>query len=445
MLSKDFDIIGIGSVVSSYSYCERLVKKIREKRKGVPIMVGGSVGLPIKELWEKYAPVDYICESDGELVIEQFIKCYAGDREGLKHIPGLYYLNEDGKYVGTKPELPMNLDYISFLTYDEIDLEYYIENQRRWIKNVLCSDNYHFSENERFLPLIMSRGCVYKCTFCFHFNHLHRKHSPQYIADCIEFMMKKYGATAFQILDDLILIDKQWLHDVCDEIIRRGIKTSFFSSGGKPRVVDREILMKMKDAGFKRISYGIESGSQTILDVMKKQTTVQDNFNAVSLMRKADIPCSINIVFGMPGETEKTMNETKDFLISLDLTSRNYYAALATPYPGSPLFQEVVDKGIIKDTKEYLSKLGGYADYKYNLTDMPRQKFLNKVLDVAYRVDLAYYKKRKQYGSILAIKAEKYMKMVYYTLIPADIRAKIGVKARLNNLYKRLFGIKQHI
>ena len=76
VLSKDFDILGIGSVVSSYSYCERLVKKVREKKRNVPIMIGGSVGLPLKDLWEKNIPVDYICEADGEVVIERFMKCY---------------------------------------------------------------------------------------------------------------------------------------------------------------------------------------------------------------------------------------------------------------------------------------------------------------------------------------------------------------------------------
>ena len=364
------------------------------------------------------------------------MKCYASDKEGLKTIPGLHYLNEDGKYVGSEPELPMSLDYIPFLTYDEIDLEYYVECQRRWIKDVLCSGNYHFREDERFLPLIMSRGCVYACTFCFHFNRLHRKHSPMYIADYIEFMMDKYGATAFQIMDDLILINKKWLHEVCDEIIKRGIKVSFFSSGGKPNIVDKEILMKMKEAGFKRLSYGVESGSQTILDLMQKKTKVEDNYRAVSLMKEVGMPSSVNIVFGIPGETEETMNESKDFLVSLDMTSKDYYAALATPYPGSPLFQHALEKGIIKDTREYLSDLGGYADYRYNLTDMPRMKFLNNVINVAYKVDCAYYRKRRQYRKIVSLTLEKYIKMFYYAITTPEARSKIGLKSRLSGVVK---------
>jgi radical SAM superfamily enzyme YgiQ (UPF0313 family) len=174
VLSKEFDILGIGSVVSSYSYCERLVKKTRIERRGTPIIIGGSLGLPVRELWQQYAPVDYICESDGELVIEEFLKYYPNDIDSIRKIPGLYYLDENGKYVGNGPQLPICLDYIPFLTYDEVDLEYFMENQRDWVKNALSRENYYFNEKERFLPLIMSRGCIYKCTFCFHFNNLHR-------------------------------------------------------------------------------------------------------------------------------------------------------------------------------------------------------------------------------------------------------------------------------
>ena len=442
VLSREFDILGIGSVVSSYFYCERLVKKVRKKRDGLPIIIGGSLGLTVKELWEKHAPVDFICESDGELVIQQIMKCYASNKEGLKTIPGLYYLNGEGKYVGNKPELPMSLDYIPFLTYDEVDLEYFIGCQRQWIKKTLRSGNYHFREDERFLPLIMSRGCVYACTFCFHFNRLHRRHSPQYIADYIEFMTDKYGATAFQLLDELILINKKWLHEVCDEIIKRGIKASFFSGGGKPNLVDKEILIKMKEAGFKRLSYGVESGSQTILDLMQKKTTVQDNYKAVSLMQEVGMPCSLNIVFGIPGETVKTMDETKDFLVSLDLTSNDYYPALATPYPGTSLFQDALEKGIIKDTREYLFNLGGGGDYRYNLTDMSIMKFFNKVIDVAYKVDYAYYKKRCQYSKILSLTLEKYARMIYHAIVSPEVRNRMKLKSRLDDIKKTVFRMK---
>lgn len=439
VLSFDFDVLGIGSVVSSYSYCERLVKSVRKIRGKVPIIIGGSVGLPLKTVWEQNSPVDFICESDGELVIEQFLRCYPHDRDGLRKIPGLYWLDDNGKYAGNTPELPMNLDYISPLTYDEVDLEYFTANMRAWIKNVLTPRYYHFREDERFLPLSLSRGCVYKCTFCFHFNSLHRKHSAKYIADYLEFMISKYNVRAYQVIDDLILINKQWLHEVCDEIIKRKLDVSFFSSGGKPNVVDRDILIKMKTAGFKRISYGVESGSQTILDIMKKQTTVADNYTAIALMKEVGIPFHVNIVFGMPGETLATMYETRDFLISLDLNTSNYYAALATPYPGSPMFQPLMDKGIIKDTREYLFNLGGYADYKLNLTSMPRQFFLNTINDIAFQVDFAYYNKRREYFKILFILLMKYA-LPIYNLLPSEIRMKMGLQARLQNVMKILRG-----
>ncbi len=119
-----------------------------------------------------------------------------------------------------------------------------------------------------------------------------------------------------------------------------------------------------------------------------------------------------------------------EIVINLDLNSKEYYAALATPYPGSPSFQQVVDKGIIKDTRDYLLNLGGYADYRYNLTGMPRQKFLNKVDDIANSLDLAYYKKRKKYPKIFRLMVEKHLIRIYHVVFPADVRMKLNLSSR---------------
>ena len=440
VLAQEFDVLGIGSVVSSYFYAERLVDAVRRRRPDTPIIVGGSLGQPLLDVWQSGEGPDFICEADGELVMERFVRAFPHDIESVRAIPGLWARETDGSYTRTEaPELPMDLDYIPFVTYDEVEYEYFMENQRKWVRNVLSQGNYHFDPNARFLPLIMSRGCVYDCTFCFHFNRLHRRHSPKYIADNVEFMMEKYGATAFNLLDDLTIVNKKWLHAVCDEFIARGInkKVAFFSGGGKPSVVDREILEHMLEAGFQRLSFGIESGSPSILKVMNKGTTVEDNYSAIKMIKEVGMPYSVNIVFGMPGESKRTMNETRDFLISLDLNSRDYYAALATPYPGSPLFRQVQEMGLVGGTRDYLHNLGGYADYRINMTDMSRAAFINHVLDVEFRVDVAYWAKRKRWGKVASLLLQKYAKMVYHGLVPPDVRGKLKLTSRFNALLGR--------
>lgn len=436
---REFDMLGIGGVVSSYAYAERLVKRCREVHPGKPIIIGGSLGQPLRDVWAANAPVEFMVESDGELVIDKLVQVYPHDMDAVRKIPGLWYLGEDGAYHGNEPELPENLDYIPFLDYDEVDIDYFVTTMGTWVRRVM-GGNSEYSENERFFPLIMSRGCVYDCTFCFHFNRMHRKHSATYIADNIEYLQEKYGATSFNLLDDLTIIDKKWLHEVCDEIISRGLKVSFFSGGGKPSIVDKEILLKMREAGFKRLSYGIETGSQTILKIMNKRTTVEDNRNAVRLMQEVGMPFTVNIVFGMPGECERTMNETRDFLIDLDLTSANYYAALATPYPGSPLFRWVLEKGLVTDTHDYLLHIGGYADYRINMTEMPRKKFLHKVVDVAFRVDVAHALKRHKYLHVAKLYLLKYAKLAYYGLFSPELRGRIRLSDRYQAFKKSLRG-----
>ncbi|MBT6050290.1 MAG: hypothetical protein HOG49_26125, partial [Candidatus Scalindua sp.] len=77
-----------------------------------------------------------------------------------------------------------------------------------------------------------------------------------------------------------------------------------------------------------------------------------------------------------------------------------------------------------------------YADYRYNLTDMPRMKFLNNVINVAYKVDCAYYRKRRQYRKIVSLTLEKYIKMFYYAITTPEARSKIGLKSRLSGVVK---------
>lgn len=442
-LGRDFDVLGIGSVVSSYFYAERIVKKSRELYPDKPIIVGGSLGYPIRDVWAANAPVEYLCEGDGELVVEQFVRAFPEDADAIRRIPGLHHLTEDGSYQGSPPELPMDLDYIPFVTYDEVDIEYFMEERIQWIKDVMSHGNFQFRADDRFLPIIFSRGCVYDCTFCFHFNRLHRRHSPKYIADNIEFLMDRYGATAFNLLDDLTIINKRWLGEVCDEIVGRGIETSFFSGGGKPSVVDAEILAKMKRTGFKRLSYGVESGSQKMLDIMNKGTTVEDNKNAIRLMQQVGMPFSVNIVMGMPGETIETMNETRDFLIDLDLMSRDYSVAMATPYPGTRLFENVQSRGLVGSTHDYLLHLGGCNDYKYNLTDVPKGKLQSQLLDIAYRVDRAYYLQRRMYMRALSLPLGKYGRKIYYSLLPTDLRMKIKLRTRVGRLLRSIAGDKR--
>jgi len=399
ILQQEFDVLGLGGVVSTYFFYDYFVKKIKAAKKNIPIVVGGSVGAPIKDVWLKHAPVDFLVEGDGEIVIQKLLK-YIEGKCSIQDVPGLYYM-KNGKYEFNQPEIVADLDTIPFLSYDELDYEYYIDELTRWVEDIIPDKSSIQVGKLRLLPLLTSRGCPFSCTFCFHFNKTHRCHSTKYVIDYLKFLKQKYNVNCFYIIDDLFTFNRKRTVELCESIYNANLNVSFVGSGGKPSLVTLDMLESMKKAGVIRFSYGIESGSQKMLDTMKKSTTVEQNINAIKLTQKAGIPVSANIIFGMPGENAQTLEETKRFLIDTGLNINQFYAACATAYPGTPLFEYMKEKSMVSDTREYLFKVGSIGTFLYNFSELPLHILKKKVKNIHEQVEIAYYYRNKQYRKLL--------------------------------------------
>jgi radical SAM superfamily enzyme YgiQ (UPF0313 family) len=418
-------VLGLGGLVSTYFFYDYFVKKFRRIKKGIPIVVGGSVGEPIKEVWKDHNPADYLVESDGEIVIQRLMDGLEGkDYAGIEKIPGLHYL-KDGRYIRNKPEAIHSLDTsVPFLSYDEIDHEYYIVELSKWLEDVIPDRSLIEGDKLRFLPLLTSRGCPYVCTFCFHFNRRMNFHSPDYVVGYIKFLKEKYRINGLYITDDLFVVDKKRTIRLCERLHQEDLGVVFLGSGGKPSLVGGEVLASMKKAGFVSFSYGIESGSQKMLDVMVKETTVEQNIESVKLTEKNNVPFFANILFGMPEEDIQTLNETRDFLIGLGLNTSRFYASWAVAYPGTPLYQWMKNNDLVGDTREYLFKVGSIGKYIYNFSNLPLRKLEQKVFELHREVDMAYHLKHKEYKLYLIKLSEILVGKVLYLLNP-ELRDKI--------------------
>ncbi|MBF0343520.1 MAG: B12-binding domain-containing radical SAM protein [Nitrospirae bacterium] len=429
ILKEDFDLLGLGGVVSTYFFYDDFVNRIRQLKKDIPIIAGGTVGFPIKDVWEKYAPVDYLVNGDGEIVIKKLLGCLQhADHDAIKKIPGLCYLN-NGKYTCVAPEEITDLDSIPYLNYDSVDYDYYINELSKFIENIIPDRTKVKYKQLRALPLLTSRGCPFECKFCFHFTRKHRYHSIDYVIGNIKYLKNKYGINFFYIVDDLFNLNKKRTIDLCETIHKASLDIQFFAGGGKPSLVTGEVLAAMKKAGFVRFSYGIESGSQKMLDIMNKKTTVQQNLNALKLAEEHGISGFANIVFGMPGEDFNTINETRDFLIRAGVSSNKFSYAWATAYPGAPLFQYMLDNGLVADIRKYLFDVGSPGYYIHNFTDLPFRKLEEKVKKIVLEVDLAYYKGMKDYKKIWPILLKMSAIEMFYSLpekLQNDIRGKVS-------------------
>jgi len=216
----------------------------------------------------------------------------------------------------------------------------------------------------------------------------------------LKHLKQKYHISFLATWDELIMADLNWLSDLCDEIIAQRIDLRIFTSGGRADLVDGPILKKMKRAGFIRISYGIESGSQKILDTMKKKTTVLQNYNAVKTASEEGIFVHLNMIVGMVNESLATLRETSRFLFSLAkegiIRSENVSFSYATGYPGTELYQYMLDKRIVEDTERYLKEQKGVVEYKYNLCGVNKKLLQSAIFIMLLRIDFYYYLARKK-------------------------------------------------
>lgn len=193
-----------------------------------------------------------------------------------------------------------------------------------------------------------SRGCVYGCVYCNKsvFGRTFRTKSARRVVEEIAFMLKT-GFKEIHLADDCFTTDMKRAEDVCNLIIKKKMNFPWATvTGIRVDRVNLELLRKMKRAGCYRVYYGIESGSQRILDNIKKGTNLRQIRNAVKWAKKAGLETFGFFMIALPGEEIEDIEKTIKFATSLDLDVAKM--SITTPLPATPLYNELKEKGLIK-------------------------------------------------------------------------------------------------
>ncbi len=201
-------------------------------------------------------------------------------------------------------------------------------------RNFINLSNYNFLiDGKPSAHILTSRGCPYRCAYCCAVSHKKlRFRSVENVLEEIELIKSKYNIDRFMFFDDTFTLNKKLVKSLCEKLKFMNIRWRCFVRSDK---VDKETLALMKEAGCAEIGVGVESGSQNILDIVNKNTKVEDNTNLVKLCKEVGILFKAFIIIGLPGETEKTVEETRKWL--LDNRPDKYSIFVFSPYPGSPI------------------------------------------------------------------------------------------------------------
>lgn len=338
VLKDSPDLIGISCMTASSPEAYRLANEIKKQSNVLIVMGGPHVTDTGKEILLEEKAIDLLVIGEGE---ETIIELCSRLKEGkdLSNVKGIIFRNKS-EIIDNGPRISKgDLDNIPMPARELYDF------------NLYCP----LPNSYKRLPsttVITARGCAYKkCTFCYTGGmqgQPFRRHSPKRVIEEIKILVNNYGIKEILFADSIFLLNKQWVKDFCDGLKKENIDIAW-NCTAKVNLLDREILEVIAKGGCYSIFYGLESGNQDLLDIIKKGITIQQIKDAVKWTHEAGIETRGSFILGLPGETPEKANKTIDLAIELDLTYAQFN--LAFPFKGTKMYDFALDVGSIIEYK----------------------------------------------------------------------------------------------
>jgi len=415
------DIIGFSAPVSTfYKYVKGASIFLKNLFPDIKIVLGGGLTAAAETVLNN-TKIDIIVDGEGDITVKELV-AKIERKESYHDVNGLVF-KEGDNIIRTPRRMPIsNLDILKYPAFDLVDMDKYLIDVKDFLLGFPCYKNpdkrlFEPHRSKKMLRIPVSRGCINACGFCYRHMRGLRRFSLKYIFDYIEYLMKKFGVNIFSFGDECFAPNKAWNWKFLEEIEKRKLDIMFQILGTKVETVDYDILRAYKKAGCFFIEYGFESGSQKMLDIMEKRTTVKLNIEVAKWTKEAGIFTMPAFVLGMPGETTDTIKETINLLKEINYGSGWYQYTYAFPVPGTPLYDYAKVSGLITDDNEYLESIYNVKpnDYIYtktfiNFTSEPFDIVIGwpKLIDDAL---LEYYSQNK---AIYFLK--RYSKTMYNSL-----------------------------
>jgi radical SAM superfamily enzyme YgiQ (UPF0313 family) len=344
-IGKNTILFGIGSMSGISIYDGLSVsKKIREKYPNLPIVWGGSHASLLPEETVKNPLIDIIVRGPGEKTIIRLANALK-NKKSLKNIKGITY-KENGNIISNPNADCVDINKFPMFDYEAFDMEKYIT---KIAPNKLTFDDF----STRTGGYSSSRGCIHRCGFCALSSLCGRKwvgYKPERVVKELKILVKKYKINGVVFSDDNFFIDKNRVEKICDLLIKEKLdlkwgamcRCNYFAN------YSDEFIDKLKRAGCESLFFGAESGSQRILDFIKKDIKVSDIIECAKKSRKHGIKTKFFFIMGFPGETVKDLYKTIDVLNDIyKIIPETFHSVLIyTPYAKTDLMEESIKYGL---------------------------------------------------------------------------------------------------
>lgn len=325
------DVVGFSALTFNLLDCLAVAKIVRQACPRARICFGGRHVTLYPQETLSFPEVDWVVVGDGEETFCELVSAYQKGGAGLGAIPGLGWKDEGGRPVlnGARP-LPQSasLDYLPMPAHDLLDLKKYTV----------------VSSSDQGVAAVQSaRGCPGRCSFCDTRLSRFRFRSPDHVLRELRWL-KELGAREFFFIDDTFTVRRDRVLELCRKMNEAKLGLPYKISARVDRI-DPEMIDALAKSGCTSIHYGVESGSQRVIDILQKGVTLEQIRKAFKLTKAAGLRSFAYMMLGVPGETPEEMEQSIALVDELQPDHVNY--SICMPLPGTPLYEAALRDGLV--------------------------------------------------------------------------------------------------
>ncbi len=327
------DLVGVSTLTNFFENSRRIISIA--KALGARTMMGGPhPSIAAEKSLEMIPELDFAIQGEGEEILPELVSVLEQGGE-LSEIPSLIFRQDRELRVNPRPSKALDLDTVPIPDRDILDV-------------------HHLYLTSRAVNLHVSRGCPFRCSFCqptLHrmFGKKMRFRSPELVVEEIKQLHEKYHVSDFFFNDDVFTTNRKWLREISTLIRKAGFNEKFRCVvNSRVDIFDDETARTLKEIGCYYILFGIESGSQEILDSLNKGITVEQTRSAFALCKKYGFRSHAYVLLGAPGETRESLRLTENLIE--EIKPDTVHISICTPLLGTYLMEDCQKKGLINVT-----------------------------------------------------------------------------------------------
>lgn len=375
---NDYLAVASGGLIGQYRFFSDIAENVRKINPDLPIILGGNITKDIRYefLFDKIG-IDFGVVGEAETSLPYLVNAIAQGQNDFNTVPGLLYKDKvTSKIIRNMPQR-LDLEKENILpAWQYFDADYYFSKQYLL----------QFFGYRSCMPVVSGRGCVGQCSFCSPTIGSFRMRPVKHVIKEIEFLNANYNFDWVVLLNEMAYQTKEEILTFCAAYKKLKIRKPWFCFLRTDVDFDKETFMTMKETGCISTSAGIESGSDRILKLMRKGTTVEQIKRFYRLTKEVGLPCSGTFMVGNEAEMEIDIRESIDTVINEEM---NAAVQLTSSYPGTLIYKNALKRNLVIDEWEYLQKFDficGVWDYTWidrfymNITDIPNDRFWDVIV-----------------------------------------------------------------